>query len=113
MRVVQGVIELPQWESAEPATAFIRVEDVSQADGKARRLGQAVVNVTTNDFARGAVAFEVTVQEPKTGAKCGVRVHLDLDRDGVVSQGDYVSVEFIPVLTDHFSQRVRVRLVKV
>jgi hypothetical protein len=72
MRVVHGVIELPQLESAEPATAFIRVEDVSQADGKARRLGQAVVNVTTNDFARGAVAFEVTVQEPQTGAKCGV-----------------------------------------
>jgi hypothetical protein len=112
MPVVTGTINLPAGVRPErAATAFVRVEDVGRADAAARRLGETVLeNVTAADFARGSIAFTLSVPDPERNASCTLRVHLDLDGDRAVSRGDYVSTEHIPVLGSHPSSDVRVRL---
>ena len=70
-------------------------------------------SIPQDQILEGSLAFEVNVREPGEGATCAVRVHLDVDRDGVVSVGDYVSTEHIPVLQDADSSLVRVRVSRV
>jgi hypothetical protein len=114
MRTVRGQIYLPPLKVSEPATLFVRVEDVSRLDSKARRMGQAVIeNVTNTDFERGSIPFEVVVQDSDENGTYSVRVLLDLDRDGVAGPGDYVTVQHYPVLERDTSSDLRVTLRRV
>jgi hypothetical protein len=92
----------------------IRVEDVSHVDASAQLLGEKVFDkIHQNQLIEGKLAFEVTVKEPSEGASCAIWVHLDVDRDGVISAGDYVSTENIPVLEDAGLSPVRIRVSRV
>jgi hypothetical protein len=115
MHMVRGVIELPsEIKRSVPAQVYIRVEEVSRADALAQLLGQIVLrNLTTSDFLRGTIPFELPVADPGEGALCTVRVHLDLDGNGVVSSGDYVSAEHIPVLDSSAPSEPRIKLRRV
>jgi putative lipoprotein len=115
MRTITGSIELPAGVvPAQSAQMFVRVEDVSRADAPARRLGEQVLpHLVREDFARGSVAFTVAVPDPPPNTTATVRVHLDMDGDGVISRGDYVSTEHIPVLATGAASDLRVRLRRV
>jgi hypothetical protein len=47
---------------------------------------------------------------PDMRARYQVRVHVDVDKDGKVSRGDYITTESYPVLTFGHPSRVRVRV---
>jgi uncharacterized lipoprotein YbaY len=115
MAVVRGWVELPRGlELPRPVvTLRVRVEDVSRADAPARRLGEASIDVDAAAVVRGEIAFSVAAAEPDQGATCSLRAHLDVDADGGVSPGDYVSTERIPVLHASAPPETRVRLRRV
>jgi len=115
MRSVRGVIELPSAIEPNPlAQIYVRVEDVSRADAPARLLGQTVLrNLQPSDFLQGSLPFELSVADPPEGARCTVRVHLDVDGSGSINAGDYVSTEHIPVLEARTPSEVRVTLRRV
>ena len=46
-------------------------------------------------------------------ASDNIRVHIDVDRDGRVSRGDYITMESYPVLTWGHPDRVTVRVREV
>ena len=83
-------------------------------DAPAILLGeQTFEGIFPDQLVQGELAFNVLVETPIAGASCAVRVHLDLDRDGVVSVGDYVSTEHIAVLQNADAHSVRVSVSRV
>jgi hypothetical protein len=115
MRTVTGVIELPSSLSRSlSATAYVRVEEVTYVDRPAKRLGEATLSdIADVDIERGFVRFEVTVADPQDRATCTVRAHLDLDGDGLVSRGDWVSTEHTPVLGADDPREIMIKLRRV
>lgn len=112
---VKGRVELPEGiRFSSGNTLYVRVEDVSKADGTARRLGEQVITILSEEeVASGSVEFAIPMADPGVEASCAIRAHLDLDGDHAVSRGDYVSTERISVLPGGRSGPVTVRLKKI
>jgi len=83
-------------------------------DAPAILLGeQTFEGILPDQLVHGELAFDVLVETPVADASCAVRVHLDLDRAGVVSVGDYVSTKHIAVLQNADAQPVRISVSRV
>jgi putative lipoprotein len=96
-----GVVEGPAGE------VVVRVEDVSRADAPARVVGEARLG-TRGVAAAFPLAASVPVDLVDERCAYAVRVHVDVDGDGQVSAGDYVSTQAHPVLTRGAPARVAV-----
>jgi hypothetical protein len=72
---------------------------VSLADAPAVIVGRQVQEHVELPGGGAAIPFEVRAPPADPGASYSVRVHVDLDGDGEVSPGDYVSTTSYPVLT--------------
>ena len=96
------------------ATVYIRLEDNSKADAASQIIAEKVVR----DFSHkqgggGGLEFELHGEHPGERADCNVRVHVDVDGDGEVSTGDYITMESYPVLTYGHPRRVSVTVREV
>jgi uncharacterized lipoprotein YbaY len=111
--VVSGVIS---FEGGVPrfaaATIYVRLEDVSVLDSPSVVLSQQVLqDVRPPDGGRG-VPFRVDAGAVDPARRCNLRVHVDVDGDGRVSAGDFVTVQSYPVTPGHRTElRVVVRSV--
>ena len=96
------------------ATVYVRLEDVSRADAAATLVAEQVLEgVSHRAGAEEGLDFALYGPPPAEGADCNVSVHVDVDGDGEVSRGDYVTVESYPVLRREAPDRVRVRVEEV
>jgi uncharacterized lipoprotein YbaY len=77
------------------ATVYVRLEEVSRTDAAARIVAEQVLRGVAYEQGR-PLPFEIRGGAPG-GASYRVRVHVDIDGDGQVSSGDYISVESYPV----------------
>lgn len=96
------------------ATVYVRLEDVSRADGAAVVVTEQVlkgVSHRAGDEAR--LEFTLSGSAPAERADYSLSVHVDVDVDGEVSPGDYISTESYPVLTYGRPNRVEVHVEKV
>jgi uncharacterized lipoprotein YbaY len=101
-------------EAFSGATAYIRLEDVSRADAPARIAAeQAIRQISYRPGQPGRIGFELDGISPDERSRYVVSVHLDVDGDGQVSRGDYISVESYPVLTQGYPRVVSVSLRKI
>ncbi len=94
------------------ATVYLRLEDVSLLDAPSRVISEEVIkNVSYRGDAQNRLRFTLEGEIPDQKAHYAVRVHVDLDGDGKVSSGDYITMESYPVLTfghpNHVSVRIR------
>ena len=96
-------------EVFQGATVRVRVEDTSLADAPARLVGEQIFEKACST---SLLFFSIGVEPFDEKARYTVRVHIDVDNDGCVSKGDYVSTESYPVLTgghgDHVDVRVKI-----
>jgi uncharacterized lipoprotein YbaY len=93
------------------ATVYVRLEDVSRADAAATVIAEQVLRrVVHRQGRRATLAFELHGPAPDEQATYAVRVHVDVDGDGRVSPGDYISVESHPVLTFGYPRQIEVRV---
>lgn len=102
-------------ETSKPvsnATIYIRLEDVSRADAASTLITEEVLQDVS--LLGDRLKFNLYGEISDAKADYNVQVHVDIDGDGQVSQGDYITMESYPVLTwGHPSQvSVRVREVK-
>jgi uncharacterized lipoprotein YbaY len=96
------------------ATVYVRLEDVSRADAAAVLLAEQVLEgVSHRAGAEDSLEFALYGRRPAEGTDCNVSVHVDVDGDGEVSRGDYVTVESYPAGTRRGQDRVRVRVEEV
>lgn len=92
------------------ATAYIRVEEVSRADAPSQTVAEQVVrDVSHREGAVERLPFEMRGIPVIEQAHYTVSVHLDVDRDGQVSRGDYLTMESYPVLTFGYPRQVIIR----
>jgi uncharacterized lipoprotein YbaY len=110
--VVEGELRFPADAVAfRGAIARVTLLDVTRADAPARTVAeQAVANVTHPGGEGQPVVFTLRLQQRDPRARYVVRAHVDVNGDGRVSRGDYISAESYPVLTFGHSNRVVVRL---
>jgi uncharacterized lipoprotein YbaY len=109
--IVEGEIHFPPDAAFVGATVHVRLQDVTLADGPARTVAeQTIPNVSHPGSSGGTVAFSLRAGRFDMRARYVVRVHVDVDRDGRVSRGDYISTESYPVLTLGHPNRVIVRV---
>jgi hypothetical protein len=92
------VVRAPDGRPPARGCLTVWVEDVARADARAHTLGRGV----TPDAEVGGdpLAFAVRGAAFPPGARPAVRAHLDLDGDGRVSAGDWVTTEHVPAGSD-------------
>ena len=93
---------------------YVRLEDVSRADGLAISVAEQVMRHASLASAPGS-AIPFSIEVPATGnwADWNLRVHVDVSGSGTVSKGDHVTVQSYPIRM--FRQRrmiVEVHLVR-
>lgn len=92
----------------------ITLLDVSLADVAARTLAEATLHDVSHAGGKGiGHAFCLSLMDVDPRVHYAVRVHVDVDGDGRVSRGDYVSTESAPVLTFGHGDEVEIRVRRV
>jgi uncharacterized lipoprotein YbaY len=91
------------------AAVHVRVEDVSRADAASLAVGEwhipALPRGTTTS---SVIPFEIAVESLDARGRYSLRAHVDVDRDGRTSVGDFITMESFPLSrTDYYRLRVR------
>ena len=91
------------------ATMYVRLERITAAD---------IASETVADHVEGDVAFDPRTSSdlsfaiagnlPDPRASYAVRVHIDIDGNGVVSKGDFINMQSYPVITFGYSKEVSI-----
>jgi Type III secretion system lipoprotein chaperone (YscW) len=82
------------------ATIFVRLERITAAD----IASEAVADYVKRDVAfdpktTSDLSFAIAGDPPDPRVSYAVRVHIDIDGDGAVSKGDFISMQSYPVIT--------------
>lgn len=97
---ISGTIEfLDVRESALNVTVFVRVQDTSHTDAGAPTVVEQVLRGVNIVPRAQPIPFTVHGIPQNPRARYTVRVHADVNGDGIVSRGDYVSTQSYPVPT--------------
>jgi len=99
--LVEGEVVFDEMGSSfTNATAYIRLEDTSRADAASGIVAEQVIqNVSHQTGAPDKLQISLYGQPPDEKAAYTVSVHIDVDRDKHISQGDYINMQSYPVLT--------------
>src|SRR6185503_18066914 len=82
------------------ATVYIYLENTSRADAASRIIAsQVLLNFSHQPGHEDRIKFKLFGAMTDPQASCSIRVHIDVDGDGQVSDGDYITMQSYPVLT--------------
>jgi len=96
------------------ATVYVRLENISRADAPSNTAAEQVLKEVSHQAGKEEeVNFSLYGSPPDERSSYSVRVHVDVDGDGEVSVGDYISPESYPVLTYERPNHVDVRVEEV
>jgi uncharacterized lipoprotein YbaY len=103
-----------QFDAGLPSSAagtqlYVRLLDVTTADVPARVVSENVSHLV----AGSPMSFELPAPGIDERGRYVVSCHADLDGDGVVSQGDYITMQSYPVLTLGYPDRAEILLKRV
>ena len=114
-QVVRGQIVFEDDASAfSNATLYVTLEDVTYADSRAIIVGRVVKeHISYDPAAPEPLTFEMPVEVSERDALYNIRAHFDLNGDGKISQGDYLSMQSYPVITRGHPFEVSVRVSRV
>jgi uncharacterized lipoprotein YbaY len=112
--LVTGTI---RFESDPPdlTDAVVRVEllDVSRADAPSSVYAATTLTDLPAVDPTEPLAFSLSGPRPDPHRRYAVRVHVDVDRTGDLTPGDYVTTESYPVVTYGHPDRVDVRVRRI
>jgi hypothetical protein len=113
--VIRGSIVFPDEPPRfDEVNAYIRIEDVSEADGPAPVVLSRRIPCRYEE-ARSAegVRFEMRLSLPDPRRSYSLCVHVDMDGDGRVSPGDFINVVEVPIVSGRGRQESPVPVTKV
>jgi uncharacterized lipoprotein YbaY len=101
VQLVKGKISFAEKPpSFAGATIHVRLEDITDVDVAAKTVAEYVQRDVAFDPESGDdLLFAINGDPPDPRASYSVRVHIDLDGDGEVSSGDFISMQSYPVIT--------------
>jgi uncharacterized lipoprotein YbaY len=94
------------------ATIYVRLEDVSRSDAQSRIIAEQVIRGVSSQQS-SPLPFEVRGDLGGEGIQVNVRVHIDVDGDGQISPGDYISMQSYPVALSANAPHVQVYVHRV
>jgi hypothetical protein len=98
-RTISGTIRFQNvTRSAQNVTVYVRIDETSHADAAAARLAEVVLHGVSIFPGSPPLGFTMRELIPRASGRYSVRVHADVDGDGRVSRGDYISMQSYPVL---------------
>jgi hypothetical protein len=90
-------------EIAPPFTGaimYVRLESITAADIASETVADYVEqDVAFDPKTSSELSFAIAGNPPDPRGSYAVRVHIDIDGDGEVSQGDFISMQSYPVIT--------------
>ena len=96
------------------ASIHIYLEDTTLADAPARvALHQVMADVPAELILNNRIPFVLYGTIPDPRARYTVRVLVDVDGDGRISHGDYISTASYPVLTQGYPDQVVIQVKRV
>jgi uncharacterized lipoprotein YbaY len=112
LSIVRGEILFGGYtKSFSGATVYVRLEDVSKLDAPSKLISEQVIkNVSYNSGDSKAINFELYGIMSDSRANYAISVHVDLDSDGMLSQGDFINMESYPVITNSNSTSISVNV---
>jgi uncharacterized lipoprotein YbaY len=114
MLLVEGTIIFDgDGEPPAGATVYVRLEDVSRADAPATVVAEQVIREAHPGAQAGGLAFTLHGSPLDPRRRYGVRVHVDVDGDGAVGAGDYVSTTSYAVRADRVPVRLSVAVRRI
>lgn len=114
MLLLRGRVVFDGTSSFAAATVYVRLEDVSRLDAPSMVIVEQVLrDVSYRAGSQEGLEFTLHGQLPDEKASYIVRVHVDIDGDGHISHGDYLSTESFPVLTYGYPHDITVRVQEV
>jgi uncharacterized lipoprotein YbaY len=95
-------------------TVYVRLEDVSFADAPSHIVAESILrDVEVDGQALSRVKFTIGAPPLETRTRYVVRVHVDVDGDGQVGVGDYVSTASHPVSVDGSATKLLIAVKRV
>ena len=89
---------------------YLYLEDTSYADAPAQVITSVTIDQISQESRGNArVPFAIRSIPPEGKGRYSLRVHADVDGDGKVSRGDYITKTNYPVMTPGSPARVEVR----
>jgi uncharacterized lipoprotein YbaY len=112
-QIVQGSIWMDQETPLFKGTIYLRIIDVSRADA----LSQSVAEEVLRDILLGgahthSIRFSIKF-DPEKGKRYDLFVHIDVDGDCRISQGDYISAVSYPINPWESSSPLEIRVIKL
>jgi len=96
------------------AVAYVHLLDTTLADAPSITVAEQVIRDIAQTANQGkAIPFALFGESPDPHASYNVSVHIDLDSDGTLSPGDYLTVQSYPVLTFGYPDRMTVQVKQV
>lgn len=114
--LVRGTLVFePSRPDLSGATVRVRLEEVSRADASARVVAERTIDDPADRLSGDGLPFALSGSrnEIDSGGRYSVAAHVDVDDDGEVSTGDFVTMESHPVLTRGHPDEVTVSVRKV
>ena len=95
------------------AVVSVRLVDVSRADAVACTLSEYRVSLSYKTNTSTKIPFELDVNIIDTIGNYTIMVHIDLNGDGKVCIGDYITMQSFPVYRDSLSDYYLVEVCRV
>ena len=96
------------------AKAYVQLLDVGAADASSRVIAEQVLTDISQKASSGqSIPFVLYGAIPDERGSYTISVHVDVDGDGKISRGDYITMQSYPVLTFGYPDRVSVEVKKV
>ncbi len=113
--LVSGEIQFDQPSHLpSDAKAYVHLSDVSAADAPSRMIAEQVLTDISQKANSGqSIPFVLYGTPPDERGSYAISVLVDLDGDGKISTGDFISMQSYPVLTFGYPNRVSVQVKKV
>src|SRR5689334_9359633 len=100
-------------QPAGNVTVHVRVEEASRADAPAAVVAQLVLRGVEVAAAAPPLQFELHDIPTVPSGRYVLRAHADVDGDGRITRGDYISTQSYPVLAGAVADVVRMVLHEV
>jgi uncharacterized lipoprotein YbaY len=112
-RLVSGTILLPHdAPAAQGVPIYVRLLETSYADAPARVIATQQLHAVRLEGG-SSHPFELTIERLDPKGHYIIDAHVDLDRDGRIGRGDYITMMSHPVLTFGRPDRIAVEVRRV
>jgi len=91
------------------ATMHVYLENVSVVDVSSEIIVHYErKNVNFPNKKSRTLSFEITCRDLDERANYAIRVHIDINRDGKVSKGDFINMQSYPVITFGYPRQISI-----